>query len=207
MFEMVFDKKRLLYLYILGGITGGLLELLAHSILPAYQFEKESMVVGASGSIMAIFIALAFYRPNLEVRFFGVFPIKLIYLALFFIFINIVTLGIADNIAHFAHLGGALFGALSIIGISNKKDIITYSQMFTARIKEFFKSLFKRNTHLKVKKGGRTRSTQFKSDEEYNLESKQRQEKTDAILDKIAKSGYESLTKAEKDFLFNQSKK
>lgn len=65
--------------------------------------------------------------------------------------------------------------------------------------------LFSREKRLKVKKGGRT--AQFKTDEEYNLSAKQRQEKIDLILDKISKSGYESLTKQEKDFLFQQSKK
>jgi hypothetical protein len=58
---------------------------------------------------------------------------------------------------------------------------------------------------MKAKKGGRT--AQFKTDEEYNLEAKQKQAKIDAILDKISRSGYDSLTKAEKDFLFTQSKK
>ena len=70
----------------------------------------------------------------------------------------------------------------------------------------FFSGLFRSDKKLKIKKGGKTRTTQFKSDEEYNLEAKTRQKKTDLILDKISKSGYESLTKAEKDYLFNQSK-
>jgi hypothetical protein len=58
---------------------------------------------------------------------------------------------------------------------------------------------------MKVNKGGSARTQQFKSDEQFNLEKKERQQKTDLILDKISKSGYESLTKAEKDFLFRQS--
>ncbi|MEY3438879.1 MAG: hypothetical protein RL265_1464 [Bacteroidota bacterium] len=59
MFESLFDQKRLLYTYLIGGIAGGLLEILAHLIFPVLQ--KESIViVGASGSIMAIFSALAF---------------------------------------------------------------------------------------------------------------------------------------------------
>ena len=78
--------------------------------------------------------------------------------------------------------------------------------MFGDRISRFFRLLFSPNKKLKVKKGGAYQNPRFKSDEEYNLEKKQKQAKTDAILDKISKSGYESLTKAEKEFLFNQSK-
>jgi hypothetical protein len=78
--------------------------------------------------------------------------------------------------------------------------------MFGDRIISFFKNIFSSQHTLKKKKGGSTRSTQYKTDEEYNMDAKARQLKTDAILDKISKSGYESLTKTEKEFLFNQSK-
>ncbi len=76
------------------------------------------------------------------------------------------------------------------------------SETFAQKWKLFWSNLFKPKTKLRVEKGGRT----AKTDEQYNLEKKAKQEKTNAILDKISKSGYESLTKAEKDFLFSQSK-
>jgi membrane associated rhomboid family serine protease len=205
LFEQLFDRSRLIYTYIIGGILGGLFELLAHLIFPALQMNQGTLIVGASGSIMALFTALAFYRPNIEVRLFNIFPLKLIYLALFFILMDIVTLGVNDGTAHFAHLGGALFGVWSIHKLNSSSNVIAVSQSINKSMINFFKNLFSGKRKLKVKKGGKTRAAQFKTDEEYNYEKKLKQEKIDAILDKISKSGYESLTKAEKEFLFSQS--
>lgn len=205
LFEQLFDKSRLIYTYVIGGILGGVFELLAHLIFPALQMNQGTLIVGASGSIMALFTALAFYRPNIEVRLFNIFPLKLIYLALFFILMDIVTLGVNDGTAHFAHLGGALFGVWSIQKLNSSSNVIAVSQSINKSMINFFKNLFSGKRKLKVKKGGKTRAAQFKTDEEYNYEKKLKQEKIDAILDKISKSGYESLTKTEKEFLFSQS--
>jgi membrane associated rhomboid family serine protease len=205
MFESLFDQKRLLYTYLIGGIAGGLLEILAHLVFPVLQ--KESIViVGASGSIMAIFSALAFHRPNLKVNLFGVFPVRLIFVAGFFILTDLFSLGLDDGTAHFAHIGGVIIGLLSVQNLSSSSNFINKTQLIGDKLILFISGLFRSDKKLKIKKGGKTRSTQFKTDEEYNLEAKTRQKKTDLILDKISKSGYESLTKAEKDFLFNQSK-
>lgn len=205
MFETLFDQKRLWYTYILGGIAGGLLEIIAHLIFPALQ-DKSIVIVGASGSVMAIFSALAFHRPNLQVNLFGVFPIRLIFLAGFFILSDLFSLGLNDGTAHFAHIGGVIIGMISVQNLYSSSNLITRIQKIGDKLVNFFKNIFKPSTKLKVKKGGATRTTQFKTDEEYNLEAKNRQAKIDVILDKISKSGYESLTKAEKEFLFNQSK-
>jgi len=202
LFEQLFDGKRLLYTYLLGGIFGGVLEIVAHLLFPNLG---HTQVIGASGSIMAIFAALAFYRPNLQVMFFGLFPIKIIVLAGIFILIDFLSLGVSDGTAHFAHLGGVVLGLISIKNLHSRSNIVTVFQRFIESIGDFFQTLFgKRTPKMKVQKGGR--QANFKSDEEYNLDAKQRQIQIDAILDKIAKSGYESLTKAEKDFLFKQSK-
>jgi len=202
LFEQLLDGKRLLYTYLLGGIFGGVLEIVAHLLFPNLG---HTQVIGASGAIMAIFAALAFYRPNLKVMFFGLFPIKIIVLAGIFILFDFLSLGVSDGTAHFAHLGGVVFGLISIKNLHSRSNIITVFQRFIESIGGFFQTLFgKRTPKMKVQKGGR--HPNFKSDEEYNLDAKQRQIQTDAILDKIAKSGYESLSKAEKDYLFKQSK-
>jgi membrane associated rhomboid family serine protease len=205
LFEQLFDKERMLHTYVFGGIFGGVFEILAHVFFPVMQLDS-TVVVGASGSIMAIFTALAFYRPQLKVHLFGILPVPLIVLAAFFILSDLFSLGMADGIAHFAHLGGAILGAFSVQQIYSKNNVITLSISLRSTIISFFKNLFAGGTKLKVKKGGQSRGPGFKKDEDYNLEKKKRQEKTDAILDKIAKSGYDSLTKAEKEFLFDQSK-
>jgi membrane associated rhomboid family serine protease len=197
LFEQIFDKRRLWQTYVFGGISGGILEIAAHYLFPSFQ-NSDQVVVGASGSIMAIFTALAFHSPNIRVNLFGIFPVKIYLIAIFFLLNDLI--GIADpsdNVAHFAHLGGAIFGLISIQSMHSSNNILSVLGNFFDRIKKMI-------TSSKSTKSGKAK---FKTDEEYNLEKKRRQEKTDAILDKISKSGYESLTKEEKDFLFNQSKK
>ena len=198
-FESIFNGKRLLYTYIFGGIAGGLLEIISHFIFPALQ-ESHNIVVGASGSVMAIFTALAFYSPNTKVLLFGVFPIRIYFIAIFFLLKDLIGLGSDDNIAHFAHLGGAIFGLISIQNMYSKNNIINILYRLFGNIKNVFSFNKPKKPKFTTTRGG------FKKDEDYNLEKKKRQEKTDAILDKISKAGYESLTKEEKDFLFNQSK-
>lgn len=205
MFETLFDQKRLWFTYLFGGIAGGLLEIIAHLIFPALQNDKI-VIVGASGSVMAIFAALAFHRPNMKVNLFGVFPIRLIFLAGFFILTDLLALGLDDGTAHFAHIGGVILGMISVQNIHSSSNLINWIQMIGDKFMRFFQNSFSSNKKLKVKRGGATRTNQFKKDEDYNLGAKERQERIDAILDKISKSGYESLTKGEKEILFNQSK-
>lgn len=204
-FESYFGGKRLLTVYVLGGIAGGILEILAHVLFPTIA-ANSYVVVGASGSIMAIFIGLAFYRPNLQVMLFGILPVRLFILAIFFLISDFFKLGVNDGTAHFAHIGGALLGIFAVQKVNSSNNYIT-------KIEVFFSGLLykwnnrKNKSHLKVKRGGKSNtSARMKTDEEFNLEKKARQEKMDAILDKISKSGYENLSTAEKAFLFDQSK-
>lgn len=201
MFMRYFNGKRLLYTYFMGGILGGLFQLIAYSIFPALQ-GIESYVVGASGSIMAIFVAVAFHRPQEKILFFGIVPVRLIFLALFFILVDFFRLGDNDNVAHFAHLGGAIFGIWSIQHLYSKNNIITLTERWIDRIKK----PFQKGPKLKVKKGGYQTDARKMTDEEYNAIKKKKQEQVDRILDKISKSGYDSLTKQEKAILFDQSK-
>jgi membrane associated rhomboid family serine protease len=194
LFESIFEGKYLFFTYIFGGIFGGLIELIAHASFPSLQ-DEAVVIVGGSGSIMTLFATLAFYRPNLTISIFGIFNTRLIFIAAAFILSDLISLGINDGTAHFAHIGGVIFGGLTVV--SKASFFKFYDRLTTFTI-------FQKKSHLKVKKG--TRTSTFKTDEEYNLEKRKKQDKTDAILDKIAKSGYESLSKTEKEFLFNQSK-
>jgi hypothetical protein len=158
-----------------------------------YSTENNgALVIGASGSIMAIFIAVAFHSPQTQLLLFGKFSIRLYFLAIFFLIQDIIGIGTKDTTAHFAHIGGAIFGILSIV----KMKFITAKN---PNSKGFFNQLFKSSKKKTV-------APRFKSDEAYNQEKRAHQEKTDSILDKISKGGYESLNQSEKDFLFKQSK-
>ncbi len=203
MFLQFFNARRLTHLYVIGGIVGGIFELLAHALFPG--MSENAVVVGASGSVTAIFIAMAFYRPSLQINLFGLLPVPLILLAGIFLLSNLLNLGSDDSVAHFAHIGGALTGILSVQNLHSSSNIINMSEKFTQRFLAFFSKLFNPKPRMRAERGGGVRSG--KSDEQYNMDAKERQKRIDAILDKISKSGYESLTKAEKEFLFSQSKK
>lgn len=204
MLEQFFGGKRLLYIYIFGGLAGGIFEIIAHEIFPQMA-TQASVVVGASGSIMAIFMALAFYKPNMQVMLFGVFPVRLIFLALAYLLYDALSLGLNDGTAHFAHLGGAILGFLSMRNPHSSRNFLYRVELFFDRIGAQLKGTSKpKKVKLTYSQGG---GEAKKTDYEYNADKKANQERTDVILDKISKSGYESLTKAEKEFLFNQSKK
>ena len=204
-----FSQQRLLSTYILGGIFAYVVHVASYYIFPAFAEQTPSSVVGASGAIMAIFMAVAFHRPSMRVMLFGLIPVPLIVVAALYIITDLM--GVTEqaknggsNIAHFAHLGGAIFGALSIIGAGSSKH-------FMNRVDRFFgwfkapKFSFSRKPKMKVYQG--SAQTKTMTDEEYNFNKKMRQDKLDAILDKIGKKGYDGLTKEEKDFLFNESQR
>lgn len=203
-FEQFFSAKRLLYTYILGGVLGGLLEILAQLIIPGYG---GTHVVGASGSVLAILVATAFYKPQLNISIFGLFNMRLIFIALIYILSNVYNflMGTESSIAYMAHLGGALLGYISVQNSFAHTNIINRAMRLGDSITGLFKSKKTKNGNFRYSKseGGR----HFKSDEEYNMDAKSRQQQIDAILDKISRSGYESLTKGEKELLFKQSGK
>lgn len=179
LFENFFGKKWVILTYILGGIFGNLIHVLV----------MNEDVYGASASIMALFVAAAFHQPKLTIMLFGVINIPIYVLAILFVVIDFLGLGLDDQKAHLAHLGGALFGLIFSIG---KNNLIPRLDFGIPRKDQFFRK-------KQVKK-------RYKSDEEFNEEKVLNQKKIDQILDKISSSGYESLTKKEKDFLFKQGK-
>lgn len=197
LFKQFFSDRRMLHVYLVGGIVGGLCELIANQFL-----GRGSIVLGASGSIMALFIAISVYKPNITVNLLGIFPVRIYVLALIYLVSDLAQTINHDGVAHFAHLGGALIGFLSVQNLYASSNIINWTESLHQRLLGAFSGK-KRAPKMKAQKGGRV----VKSDEEYNLDAKERQERIDKILDKISKSGYESLTKAEKDFLFSQSNK
>lgn len=201
MFLMYFSAKRLWATYVMGGLLGGIFQILAYSIFPGLQ-GVNTYVVGASGSIMAIFMAVAFYRPMEEVMLFGIIRIKMIFIAGVFILLDLFRLGTQDNIAHFAHLGGIVFGIWSIRNLHARNNIVEIGLTWWENVLAKFNNQPKK---LKVKRGGKV-NNQTKTDDEFRKKKMDKQAEIDAILDKISKSGYDSLTKKEKQILFDQSK-
>ncbi len=197
-FRQFFSDRRMLHVYVLGGLAGGLAEVIIRQFMGYYP-----PVIGSSGAVMALFMSIAVYRPNYKVVFFAIVPVKLYILALIFLAVDVLHMLQVDGTAHFAHLGGALIGFLSVQNLHASSNIINWTETMHQRILNYFSARRSARPKMKAQKGGRT----VKSDEQYNMDAKAKQERIDKILDKISKSGYESLTKAEKDFLFSQSNK
>lgn len=193
-FLQFFSQKRLVYTYILGGLAGGLFEM-ASQIFPTIS---STVSIGASGAVMAVLIAAATHKPRLNLSLFGALNIPLFVFAGIIFILDFISLGKNDGTAHFSHIGGAALGFISVQQLKSSNNIINMAQRFG----DWFGRLFRKKPKLSVEKGDARRMT----DEDYNLDKKMRQEKIDRILDKISKSGYESLTRQEKDFLFKQSK-
>jgi len=192
-----FDNKKLLSIYIVGGLSGAALYILSFNIFPLFdQVLPMSYALGASASVIAIVIAISVYAPNhtINLLFFG--PVKLKYIAIVTIVLDVLSIASSNAGGHIAHLGGALFGYLYISQLRKGKNITKGFDRFMDKIF----SLFKPRDKFKVT---------YKrpvSDYEYNKDKATNQKDIDKVLDKIAKSGYDSLTKKEKEILFKNSK-
>lgn len=206
-FVQYLGERRLLTTYIFGGLAGLLLYMIAYNVIPYFNSPSGIPILGASASVMAIFIAIAAYQPSLPVLLPFLGQVKLKYIGIFYLVMDFASIQGGENVGgHIAHLGGALFGFWAITQFRKGKDVF-YDLM---PLVNSVGALFKSKSKLKVKyrksnkASGRAR---FTSDEEYNFSKKKDQERIDEILDKISKSGYDSLSKKDKDFLFKQSSK
>jgi membrane associated rhomboid family serine protease len=205
LFMQFLGNKRLIYVYVLGGLFAALTQVLAKNFIPIYEYSIYSGLIGASGAVYAVFIAVAFYRPMFEVMLFGLFKIRIVFIALFLVISDFMRMTDIGNVAHMAHLGGAAFGVLAISGLTTFDRFIAWfeglTQIFSGGFKGFRSRLFMRKMkEPKVKH-------YHKADEQYFESKKEVQMKVDAILDKIKQKGYDGLTKAEKEYLFNQKDK
>lgn len=200
-FLQFLDAKKLIGSYILGGISGGVLYILAFNIFPVFnEIVSGALTLGASASVMAVLIAIAAYVPNYTVRLVLLGNVKLKYIALFYVVMDIISIPQGNAGGHIAHLGGAFFGFYFIYRLRNGKDITIGVNRLLNYIAHLFSS--KRKMKVVYKNPGKT-----KSDVAYNAQKAANQQKIDAILDKISKSGYDSLSKEEKAILFDASKK
>ncbi len=198
LFMAFFTPRQFVGVYILGGLAGALVYFISYNTIPVlYSNYPSSLLMGASASIMAILFAATRYRPDftVEMMFFG--PVKLKYIALIYFILDLISISALKNAGgHFAHIGGAALGWYFAIQLLKGRDIIHGFNRFIDRIA----ALFKRKTTLTVS------YKRTVSDMEFNAKKVHRQAELDRILEKIKKSGYDSLTKQEKKTLFEESK-
>jgi len=193
------DQRKLVAVYILGGISGAIVYVLSFNIFPVFtSLIPESVAIGASASVMAVVVAIAAYVPNYPVHLLLIGRVKIIWIAVgIFVLTSFMDFSVNSG-GKLAHMGGALFGYLYIVNLRKGKD----PGRTLNRIIDSIASIFKaRKEKMKVS------YSRKKTDYEYNKAKAERQEKIDRILDKISKGGYDSLTKEEKDLLFSESQK
>jgi membrane associated rhomboid family serine protease len=192
------DGRKLVAVYLLGGISGAAVYILSFNIFPVFSgFIADSVAIGASASVMAIVIAIAAYVPDYSVQLFLFGRIKIKYLALgIFIFTSVMDFSVNSG-GKLAHIGGALFGYIYTINLRHGRDM---GKGFN-RILDFLVTIFKPRKKLKVT------HKKVANEYEYNMIKAEHQKRINSILDKISKGGYDSLTKEEKETLFKESQK
>lgn len=200
-FMQYFTGRTLGSLYVLGGLAGALLYVIAFNTIPYYTGMERGWMIGASAAVMAIVMGAAFYRPDVQLNLLFLGPIKIVYIAIFAFVLDFLSLGNPMNPGgHVAHIGGALLGYLFAIQYKKGKDITRW----IGGVIDWFVGLFKprrQAPRMKVK------HARHETDWEYNQRKHTEQEEIDAILDKLKQSGYSSLSSEEKRKLFDASKK
>jgi membrane associated rhomboid family serine protease len=193
-----FDSRKLVAVYVIGGLSGAALYILSFNIFPAFtEVVGNSVAIGASASVMAVVIAIAVYVPNYPVHLFLFGRIKIIWIALGILILTSFMDISVNSGGKLAHIGGAIFGYFFTVNIRKGKD----AGKWLNRIFDFLAGLFKKRKKLKVT---------YKrpvTDYDYNKTKTERQARINIILDKISKGGYDSISKEEKDLLFRESQK
>ena len=202
LFLYFFSAKHLRGLYVVGGLLGGLLYIVAYNIFPIFNSQLYSAtLVGASASVLAIAIAAAVREPEYRINLMFVGAVRLKYFALFIVLFDILYVGSNNAGGHIAHLGGALAGWWFARGINRGYDITHWANISMDTIGRLFS---KRERKPKIKVHSQNSRT---ADYEYNAHKKAQSNEVDRILDKLKQSGYSSLSDEEKRRLFEASKR
>lgn len=192
------DERKLVAVYLLGGICGALVYILSFNIFPVFStVVAESSAIGASASVMAIVIGIATYVPDYTIHLLLLGKLKIKYVALgIFILTSVMDFSVNSG-GKLAHIGGAFFGYFYIMNLKHGRD---FAKGFN-KIIDFLATLFKPRKKLKVT------HKKVANEFEYNKIKADHQKNINTILDKISKGGYDSLTKEEKETLFRESQK
>ena len=201
MFLDYLSERQLLGVYLLGGIAGALVFMAAYNVFPYFRAVAPfSTLMGASASVMAIVFSIALIWKDGYVNLFFFGRIKLLYLALFTLLIDLLSITSNNAGGHWSHLGGTLFGVLFALRYNRAGKDLTRP---LNRLLDWLVNLGKRRPKMRVS----YRNTKRASEYEYNARKKQQEDAINAILEKLKRSGYESLSSDEKKQLFDASKK
>lgn len=197
-FLQFFNGRQLAGVYLLGGIAGALLFMVAYNVFPYFgTVASTSFLMGASASVMAVVFAISFNRKDYEINLLLLGRIKIIYLAIFTLVLDLLSITSQNAGGHIAHIGGALFGIWFASRMKVGKDLTSPFNRLIDKIANMGKR--KPKMHVSYKR--------TETDQEYNARKRQEEKDLDIILDKLKRSGYGSLSAEEKDKLFKASKK
>ncbi|MFT5601141.1 MAG: membrane associated rhomboid family serine protease [Flavobacteriales bacterium] len=195
-------SKKTLSIYVVGGLIGCLLQVVAKHSFPLFEGMPDYSIVGASGGVIALGVAAATYKPNYILNLFGILKLKLWILVGILVALDFVSIADSYGVAHFAHIGGALFGFFTIRLLQQGKDITKWFDRWMVKLQNLLKR--KPRSKMSVEYSKSRGEKPPRNDYDYNESKVEKQAKVDAILDKIKYKGYDGLSKAEKDYLSRQ---
>ena len=196
-FLTYFDQGKLITIYLLGGIFGGLFYVVGYNLFPVFShMVSDSRLLGASASVIAIVTALAVHAPNHTLHLMFIGPVKMKYIALISVLMYVIGISSTNAGGNLAHLGGAFWGVIYVLQLRRGIDPGKSANGLFSSLKKTF------SPQPKVKVSYRKPI----DDMEYNRQKNQDQKRMNEILEKISKSGYDSLSKEEKEILFRMGK-
>lgn len=193
LFLTFFTQKQYLGLYLLSAIFAGLC-----FVLSFYFLHQTSAMVGASAAIMALLVATTTYQPLMEIRLLLIGNVKLWHITAVLVILDLLQIQMDNTGGHIAHLSGAFFGYIYIKLLQNGTDL--------SKIVDFVLNLFSKKQATPFRKVHVNPSKPMVKRESKIVVKDKSQQQLDEILDKISQSGYDSLNKEEKEFLFKAGK-
>lgn len=197
LFLTFFTPKQYLGLYVLSALFAGIAFILGY-----YVLNFSSGIVGASAAIMAILVAVTTYRPLMEVRLLIIGNVKLWHITAVILILDLMQFRLGNTGGHISHLSGAFFGFIFIKLLQNGIDL----SKIVSRFLDFFANLFKKSPSTPFKKVHKNYNRPVEKSTSRIVAKDKTQQQIDEILDKISQSGYDCLTKEEKEFLFKAGK-
>lgn len=206
LFLYFFSSKHLRGLYVVGGLAGALLYIVAYNLFPAFSTQLYSAtLVGASASVLAIAIATAVREPDFRINLIFIGPVKLNYFALFIVLFDVLYVESDNAGGHLAHLGGALAGWWFVRGLGQGYDVTHWVNVCIDAVGGLFHKRERKPRKPKMKVHVNNARGNRAADYEYNARKKTQSDEVDRILEKLKKSGYSSLSEEEKRKLFEAS--
>lgn len=197
LFLTFFTQKQYLGVYILGAIFSGIIFTLSY-----YVLNISAPIVGASAAIMAVLAAVTTYQPLMGVRLMFVGSVKLWHVTAVILILDLMQLRLDNTGGHISHLAGALFGFIYMKSLQNGTDL----SVIISKILDFFTNLFKKSPSTPFTKVHKNYKKPTEKVTSRIVTKDKTQQQIDEILDKISQSGYDCLTKEEKEFLFKAGK-